>query len=231
MPVRIILIGAPGAGKGTQADGLKKLYGIKHFSTGELLRKEVATGSDLGKRCDGIMRRGSLVCDDIMLALVKNELVSLGPERGWILDGFPRTLSQANALNKLLSELSLSLTGVMHLHVPDDILFKRLLGRWVQPGSGRTYNVNFAATAPNKVDHDSEGIVTAAFDDETGESLTQRSDDKEEFIKKRLEVYHQYADSIINFYKEQELLCTVESSNKEEALKSFISILGKPSTK
>jgi len=227
-PIRIILIGAPGAGKGTQANGIKKLYGIKHFSTGDLLRREVETGSEIGLRCDRIMKAGELVSDEIVLELVKNQLLSLGENSGWILDGFPRTLPQTRALNKLLSELKMSLTGVMHLHVSDDILLKRLLGRWVHPSSGRSYNVNFKATAPKEIKLDSEGKVIAAFDDVTGEPLMQRSDDKEEFIKTRLEKYHEYANSILSYYKDRNLLYTIESSNKDEAQESFKSILGPP---
>jgi len=182
---RIILLGAPGAGKGTQAEKLSKKFNIPKISTGDSLRAEVAAGSDLGKEVKEIMNRGQLVPDDIILKLIRNRLKKPDCQRGYLLDGFPRTLQQAEAIE----EEGIGIDFVIEINISDAEIIKRLSGRRVHPASGRIYHAIFN---PPKVNNQ---------DDETGEPLIQREDDKEETVRKRLEVYHQETEPLIQWYQ------------------------------
>src|SRR4030066_2174450 len=177
MCMRLVLLGAPGAGKGTQAKKLIEKYVIPQISTGDILRKAVADGTPLGKEAKGIMDSGGLVSDKIVLGLVQERLKQDDCKKGYILDGFPRNTAQAEALDKILSDMGAPLTVALSVDVDKDILMKRLTGRRTCKNCQQMYNIYFSA--PQK-----EGVC-----DKCGGPLFQRDDDKEETIKKRLDVY------------------------------------------
>lgn len=184
---RILLLGAPGAGKGTQAQTIMNLFNIPQISTGDLLRAEVKSGSELGQQLDGILKSGQLVSDDIVIRLVKEKAATPACAEGFLLDGFPRNLAQA----KLLEEANLDLDLVIEFDVPDEVIVERITGRRSHPASGRVYHVKFN---PPKV----EGI-----DDVTGEPLVLRADDTPEVVEKRLAVYHEQTKPLITYYREK----------------------------
>ena len=181
-----ILLGPPGAGKRTQADLICDLYQIPKLSTGDMLREAVASGSDLGKQVSNILDSGGLVSDDIIGSLIEERLQMPDCENGSLFDGVPRTLGQA----KILDDMGVSFSHVIEIVVEDDVIVNRMSGRRVHPGSGRNYHIDYN---PPKT----EGI-----DDESGEALIQREDDKPETVLKRLDVYHEQTEPLTNFYKE-----------------------------
>lgn len=181
-----ILLGPPGAGKGTQADLICDLYEIPKLSTGDMLREAVASGSDLGKQVSNILDSGGLVSDDIIGSLIEERLQMPDCKNGSLFDGVPRTLGQA----KILDDMDVSFSHVIEIVVEDDVIVSRMSGRRVHPGSGRNYHIDYN---PPKI----EGI-----DDESGEALIQREDDKPETVLKRLDVYHEQTEPLTNFYKE-----------------------------
>src|SRR6056300_58581 len=183
--MRIILLGAPGAGKGTQAAFLCKQYGIPQISTGDMLRAAVAAGTELGNKAKAIMDTGGLVSDDISIGLVKDRIAQPDCEAGCLFDGFPRTIPQAQAM----VDAGISIDHVIEIAVDDEEIVGRLSGRRVHPGSGRIYHV----------DHNPP--QTAGVDDITGEPLIQRDDDLEETVRKRLAVYHEQTQPLVDFYK------------------------------
>lgn len=183
----IILLGPPGAGKGTQADLICDLYNIPKISTGDMLREAVASGSDFGKKVSNILDTGGLVSDEIIGSLIKDRLAQPDCENGSLFDGVPRTLGQANELKNM----GVNFTHVVEIHVDDEVIVNRMSGRRVHPGSGRNYHVDFN---PPK----SEGV-----DDDTGEPLIQREDDKPETVLKRLNVYHEQTKPLSDFYTKQ----------------------------
>ena len=181
-----ILLGPPGAGKGTQADLICDLYQIPKLSTGDMLREAVASGTDLGKQVSRILDSGGLVSDDIIGSLIEERLQMPDCKNGSLFDGVPRTLGQA----KILDDMGVSFSHVIEIVVEDDVIVSRMSGRRVHPGSGRNYHIDYN---PPKI----EGI-----DDESGEALIQREDDKPETVLKRLDVYHEQTEPLTNFYKE-----------------------------
>lgn len=183
--MKIILLGPPGAGKGTQASKIGDVYGIPLISTGEMLRAAVAAGSELGLKVKTIMESGSLVSDEIIIELVKDRISQPDCSGGYLLDGFPRTIPQAEALKAE----GVPISHVLEIDVVDEEIVTRMSGRRVHPASGRTYHVTFN---PPKV----EGV-----DDETGEPLIQRQDDEEATVRHRLEVYRDQTAPLIDFYK------------------------------
>ena len=183
----IILLGPPGAGKGTQADLICDLYNIPKISTGDMLREAVASGSDFGKKVSNILDTGGLVSDEIIGSLIKDRLAQPDCKNGSLFDGVPRTLGQANELKNM----GVNFTHVVEIHVDDEVIVNRMSGRRVHPGSGRNYHVDFN---PPK----SEGV-----DDDTGEPLIQREDDKPETVLKRLNVYHEQTKPLSDFYTKQ----------------------------
>ena len=183
--MRLILLGAPGAGKGTQATVICKRYGIPQISTGDMLRAAVKAGTPLGLEAKKVMDSGSLVSDEIILGLVKERIAQPDCAAGFLFDGFPRTLPQADAL-KLNG---VNLDYVLEIDVPDSAIIERMSGRRVHPGSGRTYHLRFN---PPKVE---------GRDDATGEELIQRVDDLEETVKKRLEVYQRQTRPLVEYYE------------------------------
>ena len=182
--MRIILLGAPGAGKGTQAQFICEKYGIPQISTGDMLRAAVKAKSDLGKQVEEVMVSGGLVTDDIIIALVKDRIKEGDCGKGFLFDGFPRTIPQAAALR----EGDIQIDIVLEIDVNDDEIVKRLSGRRVHVESGRTYHVVYN---PPKL---------AGADDVTGGELIQREDDKEETIRNRLNVYHLQTKPLVDFY-------------------------------
>jgi adenylate kinase len=186
--MRLILLGGPGAGKGTQANNIKERFNIPQISTGDMLRAAVKAGTDLGKEAKKFMDAGGLVPDDVIIGLVKERIQESDCEKGFLFDGFPRTIPQADAMK----EAGVPIDAVVDIDVPDDEIIKRMSGRRVHLASGRTYHVVFN---PPKVE---------GKDDVTGEPLIQRDDDKEETVRKRLEVYHDQTEPLIGYYKRWE---------------------------
>lgn len=185
--VRLILLGAPGAGKGTQAEKLAAHFHIPKISTGDMLRAAVSAGTPLGLSAKAIMDKGQLVSDDIIIALVKERLSEPDCVPGFLLDGFPRTIPQAEALTKA----GVGLDHVIEIAVDDEAIVKRISGRRMHLASGRAYHITHN---PPKV----EGV-----DDVTGEPLVLRDDDKEDIIRKRLDIYHQQTEPLISYYQDK----------------------------
>jgi adenylate kinase len=183
--MRVILLGAPGAGKGTQAQFITSRLGIPQISTGDMLRAAVKAGSALGLQVKEVMASGGLVTDEIIIALVKERITQADCERGFLFDGFPRTIPQAEAME----EEGIPIDVVVEIAVEDEEIVKRLSGRRVHPDSGRIYHILYN---PPKV---------SGMDDITGEPLIQRDDDKEETIRKRLQVYHKQTRPLVDFYQ------------------------------
>ena len=186
--MHIILLGGPGAGKGTQGDFICKEFGIPKISTGDMLRNAVSKGSELGKKAELIMKNGELVPDDLILALVKDRLEQPDCKRGFLFDGFPRTIRQAEGLESL----KVCIDVIIELAVEDNEIVKRMSGRRVHMESGRTYHVVY--NPPSVSDKD----------DLTGEPLVQRADDMEETVRKRLDVYSSQTKPLINWFKNYE---------------------------
>ena len=182
--MRVILLGGPGAGKGTRAKVIEELFHIPQISTGDMLRAAVKAGTPLGLEAKKVMDAGGLVSDEIILGLVKDRISQSDCANGFIFDGFPRTLEQAESLKAQDVEIDY----VVEIDVSDDEVIRRMTGRRVHPASGRTYHIVFN---PPKVE---------GKDDETGEDLIQRDDDKEETVKERLKVYHDQTEPLINYY-------------------------------
>ena len=182
--MRIILLGPPGAGKGTQAQFISQAFDIPQISTGDMLRAAIKEGSELGRQAEGIMNSGGLVSDDLIINLVKERIAKPDCANGCIFDGFPRTIPQADAMK----EAGVTIDYVLEIDVPDSAIIERMSGRRVHQPSGRTYHVKFN---PPK----SEGK-----DDVTGEELIQRDDDHEETVRKRLQVYHEQTEVLIDYY-------------------------------
>lgn len=185
--MRIILLGAPGAGKGTQAQFLTQKYNIPQISTGDMLRAAIKEGTELGKMAKAAMDAGELVTDEIIIGLVQERIAQDDCKNGYLLDGFPRTLAQADAI----TNAGIQIDAVIEIDVPDSEIVKRMSGRRAHLASGRTYHVIFN---PPKVE---------GKDDATGEDLVQRDDDKEEVVLDRLKVYHSQTAPLIDYYKNQ----------------------------
>jgi len=182
--MRLILLGAPGAGKGTQANYIKEKYNIPQISTGDMLRAAIKAGTELGLAAKKVMDAGQLVSDDIIIGLVKERLKDADCANGYLFDGFPRTIPQADAMK----DAGVKIDYVLEIDVPDEQIIERMSGRRCHPGSGRTYHVKF--NPPKE-----EGK-----DDVTGEALVQRDDDKPETVKKRLDVYHNQTEVLVGYY-------------------------------
>ncbi|GAB2872761.1 adenylate kinase [Pseudoduganella ginsengisoli] len=182
--MRLILLGAPGAGKGTQANFIKEKYNIPQISTGDMLRAAIKAGTEMGLAAKKVMDAGQLVSDDIIIGLVKDRLKEADCANGYLFDGFPRTIAQADAMK----DAGVAVDYVLEIAVPDEAIVERMSGRRSHPASGRVYHVKFN---PPKVE---------GKDDVTGEDLVQRDDDKEETVKKRLDVYHNQTEVLLGYY-------------------------------
>ena len=184
--MRLILLGAPGAGKGTQANFIKEKYNIPQISTGDMLRAAIKAGTELGMAAKKVMDAGGLVSDDIMIGLVKNRLKDADCQNGYLFDGFPRTIAQADAMK----DAGINVDYVLEIDVPDDMIVERMSGRRSHPASGRVYHIKFnPPTADN-------------IDDLTGEPLVQRDDDKAETVMHRLSVYHNQTEVLLGYYNQ-----------------------------
>lgn len=192
--MRIILLGAPGAGKGTQAQFIMEKYGIPQISTGDMLRAAVKSGSELGLQAKELMDNGKLVTDALVIALVKERIKQDDCRNGFLLDGFPRTIPQADAMK----EAGITVDFVLEFDVPDDIIVDRIIGRRVHAGSGRVYHIKYN---PPKTENK---------DDVTGEELTIRKDDQEETVRKRLVEYHQLTAPLIEYYQKEAQMSDVK---------------------
>ncbi|MCC6346262.1 MAG: adenylate kinase [Nitrospirales bacterium] len=198
--MRIVLLGAPGAGKGTQAKKLVEKYPVPQVSTGDLLRAAVAAGTALGREARSYMDKGELVPDSVVLGMVEERLRQEDCKKGYILDGFPRNTKQAEALDRMLASLDMSLNAAISVDVPFEDLMKRLTGRRTCKACGQMYNIHF--NAPRK-----EGVC-----DKCGGELFQRDDDREGTIRKRLEVYNAQTAPLIDYYGEKDILHVVSGT-------------------
>ncbi|AJE84980.1 MULTISPECIES: adenylate kinase [Streptomyces] len=201
--MRIVLVGPPGAGKGTQAAFLAKNLSIPHISTGDLFRANISQGTELGKQAKAYMDAGNLVPDEVTIGMAKDRMDQPDAENGFLLDGFPRNVSQAEALDETLKDASMRLDAVLDLEVPEDEVVKRIAGRRIcRKDSAHVFHVTYSA--PKK-----EGVC-----DVCGGELYQREDDSEETVRKRLEVYHTQTEPIIDYYRAQGLVVTIPALGK-----------------
>jgi adenylate kinase len=198
--LKLVFLGPPGVGKGTQAQMLSDRYGLKKVSTGDILREAVANRTPLGMEAKSFMDQGKLVPDEVVIGLVREWLMGPGGKRGYVLDGFPRTLVQAKALSRLLKETGDSLDRVISLDVPEAEIIKRLTGRRSCPGCQRVYHLDF--NPPRR----------AGQCDECAAELVQRKDDQEETVKRRLKVYKEETAPLIQYYRDQDLLHSVDGT-------------------
>ena len=201
--MRLILLGGPGAGKGTQANFIKDKHQIPQISTGDMLRAAIKDGTELGKEAKGYMDSGGLVPDEVIIGLVKERIKKADCQKGFLFDGFPRTIPQADAMK----DAGVALDAVVDINVPDTEIIKRMSGRRVHLASGRTYHITF--NPPKE-----EGK-----DDVTGEALIQRDDDHEDTVRNRLDVYHSQTEPLVDYYKNWE-------SSDESAAPTYIRIEG-----
>lgn len=184
--MRVILLGGPGAGKGTQSGYISEHFGIPQISTGDMLRAAVQAGTPLGRRAESIMADGGLVPDELILDLVEQRVAAADCESGFLFDGFPRTVAQAEALR----ENEVDVDHVVEIRVDDEEIVRRMSGRRIHPGSGRAYHLEHNPPA-------AEGV-----DDATGEPLVQRDDDREEVVRRRLQVYHEQTEPLVGYYSQ-----------------------------
>ena len=196
--MQLLLMGPPGAGKGTQAAELVKKFDIPHISTGDMFRAAVKEGTELGKQAKAVMDAGGLVPDEITIGIVKERLAKDDCKKGFILDGFPRTVDQADALTKILNDLGMKLTRVLNIHVPSEDLIERAVGRRICKACGATYHIKFNPTHK-------EGVC-----DNCGGELYQRKDDNEETMKNRLSNYEKSTKPLIDYYEKAGLYTEID---------------------
>jgi adenylate kinase len=209
--VRIVLLGPPGAGKGTQAVQLAERYAVPHVSTGDILRYVVAWQTDIGQRAKSFMDEGELVPDDLVLELLKIRLAQEDARKGFVMDGFPRTLPQAESLDDILAEIGHKIDGVLYLEVPDELIVLRLSARASCATCGRTYNL---LASPPKED---------MICDRDGSPLFQRDDDRPEVILQRLGVFKRQTHPLIKYYEDRGILRTVQGAgSKDEVLERMV---------
>ena len=213
--MKIIMLGAPGAGKGTQAEMIAEKYDLPHISTGDIFRANIKAGTELGNKAKAYMDKGQLVPDSLTIDLVMDRLSQPDCDGGYILDGFPRTIPQAVSLTNALKDRGDALDFAINVHVPDENIVSRMSGRRACPGCGSTYHLVFAA--PKQ-----EGIC-----DKCGSELVLRDDDKQETVKKRLAVYHNQTQPLIRYYGKQKILRTVDGTkDMEDVFQDITNILG-----
>ena len=202
--IHIILLGPPGCGKGTQAQKLISEFGFVQLSTGDMLRAAISKGTEIGMQAKSIIDKGELVSDEIVIGIVRDRIFSTECECGYMLDGFPRTLAQAEKLDQILSDRNQKIDVVLRLCVPDDMAIRRIAGRRFHITSGRSYNIEFN---PPKIE---------GRDDITGEKLVQREDDKEEIVQSRLNTYHELTEPLVRYYQKQGILKAIDGTGSPE---------------
>lgn len=213
--MKIIMLGAPGAGKGTQAKKIAAKYGVPHISTGDIFRANIKEGTELGKKAKTYMDQGLLVPDELVVDLVADRLSWEDCTNGYVLDGFPRTIPQAESLDAVLAKKGEKMEYAIDVDVPDENIVNRMGGRRACVGCGATYHVVYNPTK-------TEGICDAC-----GEKLILRDDDKPETVQKRLDVYHQQTQPLIDYYNKAGILKTVDGTvDMEEVFKAIVQILG-----
>ncbi|KAL9542700.1 hypothetical protein MBANPS3_008478 [Mucor bainieri] len=200
-PLRLLLIGCPGSGKGTQSSRLEKNFGVAHLSSGDLLRKNITEQTALGQQAQHYVADGKLVPDDLLVSLIDSELLNVG-NANWLLDGFPRTINQAEALDATLTKLMQPLNLVINLQVPEDVILQRIMDRWIHIPSGRVYNLSYN---PPRV---------PGLDDVTGEPLSKRPDDTPEVFKVRLDQHHAMATPLLDHY--HDVVVNVKGNTSDE---------------
>lgn len=196
----MILFGAPGSGKGTQAPKIVSLLGIPQLSTGDMLREAVRNKTEVGLRAKAAMDSGGLVSDEIVVGIIRDRIQADDCKTGFILDGFPRTLAQTKALDAMLAVNGENVNSVVAFEIPDAVLEERVCGRWMHKSSGRSYHTKFAPPKSMKLDDQGNYIASSMCDDETGEPLYQRADDTAEALKTRLSNYHSKTVPILSHY-------------------------------
>ena len=204
--IHIILLGPPGCGKGTQAQKLISEFGFVQLSTGDMLRAAISKGTEIGMQAKSIIDKGELVSDEIVIGIVRDRIFSTECECGYMLDGFPRTLAQAEKLDQILSDRNQKIDVVFRLCVPDDMAIRRIAGRRFHITSGRSYNIEFN---PPKIE---------GRDDITGEKLVQREDDKEEIVQSRLNTYHELTEPLVRYYQKQGILRAIDGTGSPEKI-------------
>lgn len=204
--MRLVLLGPPGAGKGTQAAGIVKKYNVPHISTGDIFRKNIKENTDLGIEAKKYMDQGLLVPDELVVKIVKDRLLEDDCKEGFLLDGFPRTVAQADALDEELKEMGIALDSVINIEVPAEELIKRAVGRRICKSCGATFHVEF--NKPEK-----EGVCDSC----SGE-LFQRDDDKEETVAKRIEVYNEQTQPLIDYYTKKDIIIDIDGTQSIDAV-------------
>lgn len=214
--LNVILLGAPGAGKGTQAERIVAKYGLPHISTGDMLRAAVEKGTEMGRAAQRFMDAGELVPDDVVIGVVRDRLAEPDASRGFLLDGFPRTMEQAERLDAILAATGRAVTHVILIDVPEDELVQRISGRRSCTGCGKLYNVTFDPPR-------NEGVCDAC-----GAALSQRADDNEETVRNRLAVYRRQTEPLVGYYRDEGVLDETSGAGKspDEVFALVVEILG-----
>jgi len=213
--MKIVMLGAPGAGKGTQAKMIAAKYGIPHVSTGDIFRANIKNGTELGKEAKSYMDKGALVPDELTVRILLDRVAQDDCAKGYVLDGFPRTIPQAEVLDAELTKLNDKIDFAINVDVPDENIVRRMSGRRSCPSCGATYHI---VHIPPK----QEGVC-----DKCGAALVQRDDDKEETVKNRLKVYHEQTQPLIDFYEKKGVLKNVDGTvDSEEVFAAIVKILG-----
>lgn len=213
--MKLIMLGAPGAGKGTQAKKISAKYGIPHISTGDIFRTNIKGGTELGMKAKAFMDQGQLVPDEITIGMLLDRIKEEDCVKGYVLDGFPRTIPQAESLTRALTELGDKIDYAVNVDVPDENIINRMSGRRACLGCGQTYHVVY--NAPKKED----------VCDACGEGLVLRDDDKPETVKKRLDVYHEQTQPLIDYYKNAGVLAEVDGTQDlEKVFQDIVKVLG-----
>lgn len=207
---RMILVGPPGCGKGTQGPIIKERFCLCHLATGDMLRAAVAAGTDMGKAADKVMKAGGLVSDDIVVGIIREAIDQPECKNGFILDGFPRTVEQAKKLDGMLEAKGVAIDNVIEMKIDDELLVKRITGRLVHAASGRSYHTEFRKP------------LVPMCDDETGEPLMQRADDNEATLRKRLGTFHEQTAPVVDYYAKKGLYAQIDAAQKADTVKSAI---------
>lgn len=213
--MKIIMLGVPGAGKGTQAKKLAEKYGIPHISTGDIFRSNIKNSTDLGKKAKSYMDSGQLVPDELTIGLVVDRLQNADCGNGYILDGFPRTIPQAQQFDDVLKELNQQIDSAINIEVPDEIIIDRMSGRRACPGCGATYHIHYNPT------------MTENKCDRCGSEIILRDDDQPATVRKRLDVYHEQTQPLIEYYMAKEKLVEIDGTKEiEEIFQLIVETLG-----